>query len=359
MQPEARKSSWQALLAAPKISPLFGSPFVDADTLQLDWLHVVDIGICLQFLGSIFRYFLSKFPGSIEEQTRELFKLMVDFYNSNDCQNRLDELKPSMVKDPKKPFPKLRAKAGEARELVPFSMLLIEALKENDIEQSMYQCAFHFNQCYTLLSNASFDAVALRDHGASFSALYVALHEYFDASGVHLFKITPTLHLFPTLTVGLLDFKEDVVLARWKQTLVPNHQVCLQCPTTKCPCSAQPPSVPVVPNHQVSLQCPTTKCPCSAQPPSVPAQPPSVPAVPNHQVSLQCPTTKCPCSAQPPSVPVVSLQCPTTKCPCSAQPPSVPVVPNHQVSLQCPTTKCPCSAQPPSVPAVPNHQVSL
>ena len=110
----------------------------------------------------------------------------------------------------------------------------------------------------------------------------------------------------------------------WKQTLVPNHQVCLQCPTTKCPCSAQPPSVPVVPNHQVSLQCPTTKYPCSAQPPSVPV-------VPNHQVSLQCPTTKCPCSAQPPSV---------------------PGVPNHQVSLECPTTKCPCSAQPPSIPAV-------
>ena len=196
MQPEARRSSWQALLAAPKISPLFGSPFVDAVALQLDWLHVVDIGICLQFLGSIFKYFVSKIPGSIEEQTRELFKLTVDVYNSNDCQSRLDELKPSMVKDPKKPFPKLRAKAGEARELVPFSLLLIEALKENDIEQSMYQCAFHFNQCYTLLSNASSDAVALSDHGASFSALYVALHEYFDASGVHLFKITPKLHLF-------------------------------------------------------------------------------------------------------------------------------------------------------------------
>ena len=185
---------------------------------------------------------------------------------------------------------------------------------------------------------------------------------------------------------------------------VPNRRASLQCPTTKCPCSAQPPSVPAVPNRRVSLQCPSAECPCSAQPPSVPAvlttkchcsaqlqsvpavanrrvslQCPtqSVPAVPNHQISFRCPTTtvpnrrvslqfpivECPCSAQPQSVPAmpncrVSLQCPTTKYPCSA---------NHQVSPQCLTTKYPCSvqpkypcsAQPPSIPAAPNRRVSL
>ena len=59
---------------------------------------------------------------------------------------------------------------------------------------------------------------------------------------------------FPTLAVGLLDFKVDVVLARLEADF-----------------RDQPPSIFAVPNHQVSLQCPTTKYPCSAQQPSIPA----------------------------------------------------------------------------------------
>ena len=90
--------------------------------------------------------------------------------------------------------------------------------------------------------------------------------------------------------MGLLDFKVDVVLARQEADFsdqppsipavripaVPNHQVYLQCPTTKHPCSAQPPSIPAVPNRRVSPQCPTS----------------NIPAVPKRRVSLECPTAK-------------------------------------------------------------------
>ena len=110
----------------------------------------------------------------------------------------------------------------------------------------------------------------------------------------------------------------------WKLTLVTNHQVSLQCPTTKYPCSAQPQSIPAVPNHQVSPQCPTTKYPCGAQPMSIPT-------LPNRKVSLQCSTTKYP------RIPAV----PNCKYPCSVQPPYIPVGPNHQVSLQCPSAQYP------------------
>ena len=59
---------------------------------------------------------------------------------------------------------------------------------------------------------------------------------------------------FPTLAVGLLDFKVDVVLARLEADF-----------------SDQPPSIPAVPYHQVSLQCPTAEYPYTAQPQSIPA----------------------------------------------------------------------------------------
>ena len=48
--------------------------------------------------------------------------------------------------------------------------------------------------------------------------------------------------------MGLLDVKVDVVLARLEADF-----------------RAQPPGIPAAPNHQVSLQCPTTKYPCNAQ----------------------------------------------------------------------------------------------
>ena len=146
-------------------------------------------------------------------------------------------------------------------------------------------------------------------------------------------------NFFPTLTVGLLYFKVYVVLA-----LRPEPD-----------CSAQPQSIPAVPKRRVSLQCPTAKYLCSAQPQDIPA-------MHNCRVSLQCPTAEYPCSAQPPSIPAlpnrqVSLQCPTAEHPCSAQPQSilaapnhkVPAVPNRRASLQCPTAEYPCSAKPHSI----------
>ena len=148
--------------------------------------------------------------------------------------------------------------------------------------------------------------------------------------------------LFPTLAVGLFDFK-SLCCPR------PPCGAWLQCSTATFPC-AQPRVSLQCATNQVSLHCPTAEYPCSAQPVQ------SIPAVPNHQASLQCPTTKHPCSAQLLRIPAVlnrrvSLQCPTTKHPCSsAQPQSIPAAPNSRVPLcpnpQCSTAKCRCRAQP-------------
>ena len=115
MQPEHRKTPWQALMAAPCISPIFATPYVGTECIQMDWLHVVDIGIALQFLGSLMKYFCSKFAGTFDEQVRDMFRCILEFHDVQSVEYRLDHLKPSMIKDPTKKFPKLRAKAGESR----------------------------------------------------------------------------------------------------------------------------------------------------------------------------------------------------------------------------------------------------
>ncbi|CAE6955397.1 unnamed protein product [Symbiodinium sp. CCMP2592] len=182
----------------PCTSPIFAAPYVGTECVQMDWLHVVDIGIALQFLGSIMKYFCSKFQGTFDEQVREFFRCILEFYDVQAVEYRLDHLKPSMIKGLKKKFPKLRAKAGESRCLVPWAAQVADALRDagNEVEQTMYKCAWHFNKCYEQLSSKTFDATVLAEHGVAFANLYVALHEHFTVPGVCLFKVTPKLHLF-------------------------------------------------------------------------------------------------------------------------------------------------------------------
>ena len=74
---------------------------------------------------------------------------------------------------------------------------MADALRDagNEVEQTMYKCAWHFNKCYEQLSSKTFDATVLAQHGVAFANLYVALHQHFMVQGVCLFKVTK-LHLF-------------------------------------------------------------------------------------------------------------------------------------------------------------------
>ena len=144
--------------------------------------------------------FCSKFAGTFDEQVRDMFRCILEFYDVQSVEYRLDHLKPSMIKDPTKKFPKLRAKAGEfgeSRCLVLWAAQMADALRDagNEVEQTMYKCAWHFNKCYEQLSSKTFDATVLAQHGVAFANLYVALHQHFMVQGVCLFKVTK-LHLF-------------------------------------------------------------------------------------------------------------------------------------------------------------------
>ena len=74
---------------------------------------------------------------------------------------------------------------------------MADALRDagNEVEQTMYKCAWHFNKCCEQLSSKTFDATVLAQHGVAFANLYVALHQHFMVQGVCLFKVTK-LHLF-------------------------------------------------------------------------------------------------------------------------------------------------------------------
>ena len=117
---------------------------------------------------------------------------------------------------------------------------------------------------------------------------------------------------FPTLGVGLLDFKLNSSTSPRPELFSSSGTLLLARSTPRSSPECPTPSVPGVPNSRVSLKCPTPESHWSAQPQSLPG-------VPSRRVSLECPTPESPWSAQPQSLPEV----PNPDCPRSAQPQSI------------------------------------
>ena len=119
----------------------------------------------------------------------------------------------------------------------------------------------------------------------------------------------PCLYLlFPTLGVGLLDFKLN---SAPRPELFSSPGLLLAHPW-----SAQP---------QVSLECPTLECPWNAQPQSLPGVPnPECPGVPSPRVPNP-ESPECPAQESPWSAPTPECHQPQSlaECPRSAQPQSV------------------------------------
>lgn len=194
-----QKTNWEAIAQLPARSPLLGIPFFDLSMLVLDWLHIVDLGISQQFLGSTFKHIAKKIPErSFELQCKALHSKMKFFYRSTEVSSRLDMLKPTMIQAAGKPFPKLRAKAGETRALVPFCMLLCQEMldRENEFEHTMLKCSEALNDCYQQLSKEHFEPHILKDKAKRYALLYVSLAQFSLDNNLNLYKVTPKLHLF-------------------------------------------------------------------------------------------------------------------------------------------------------------------
>ena len=95
-------------------------------------------------------------------------------------------------------FPKLRAKAGESRALIPFAVLVgRDLLDQNDIlEKQLFESAVALDKCYQQLSTENFNAAELHRQSTRFALFYVSLNEHFDKLGQRYFKVKPKLHMF-------------------------------------------------------------------------------------------------------------------------------------------------------------------
>ena len=114
-------------------------PMVSTDTIKIDFLHTADLGTTPDFLANLF-YDITMYkihgPGLSKHESRcdEFFKsYILPYYKTNNIDSRLPCLRPSMLKkeNNKQTF-KLRAKAGEARRLVPLVPYLVHTFFKPD-----------------------------------------------------------------------------------------------------------------------------------------------------------------------------------------------------------------------------------
>ena len=181
-----------------RVSPLLQAPWVDARIFRIDWLHCADQGVTADYLGNLFVLISRKLPGrNIKLRTAELWRLIQLGYTARGIQDRLQNLIPTMLKQPKK-APKLRSSAAQCRALVPIAQDLAQAhLRDCDpIEAAAKIGMGHLHQCYQALSSGSiFADDILREHSIKFALQYVALEDFTDEDP-KIWRVKPKLHLF-------------------------------------------------------------------------------------------------------------------------------------------------------------------
>jgi hypothetical protein len=162
-------------------------------------LHCVDKGVCADFLGNLFTYLLKFMQGNTNKaKTGQFFLEIQSWYRNRQpaVDSQLDNLTCGMLNLGNKAPPKLKAKAAEARGLVPFATFACNKwLSDNNpLEQTMKQAAIHLQACYDCLSRNTFNHQVLQENSRKFCLLLVALET--ASPNKRLWRVMPKIHLF-------------------------------------------------------------------------------------------------------------------------------------------------------------------
>ena len=163
----------------------------------MDWLHAADQGITADLIGNVFLQLLDRFPGATtKEQCAGLWHDIMQFYDTNDVQDRLDTL--LLTHFQARQGMKLRCSAAKCRRLVPYVCQLASELCDpsNPIDEAIIKATFHLNEVYKCLSAETHDAEAMKRHSIRFASQYVALHDQLNGSDDRVFRIKPKMHFF-------------------------------------------------------------------------------------------------------------------------------------------------------------------
>ena len=186
-----------------RVSPLISVPGVTTKVFRRDWLHNADQGVSSDFLGNVFKVFISRMPGRNQKVRRKaLHAKILSFYTRKGVTDKIIGLKKWGVQAPKQP-PKLKANAACTRALVPFAYeCALEVLDPmNPEHQAITHAAKALLDCYNCLSHDCIDwRRVLPARSADFAVQYKALRA--AARTPKSWVIKPKMHQFLEMCSG-------------------------------------------------------------------------------------------------------------------------------------------------------------
>lgn len=115
----------QLVKAQIRPSILLGCPGFNLDMVAIDWLHTVDLGVSQDMIGCLLIEAAQLEEGNKSSQLQRIWSKIRAYYAEVKPPSQLDNLTFDMLVQPGK-SPKLKAKGGETRYLVPFAKRLAE-----------------------------------------------------------------------------------------------------------------------------------------------------------------------------------------------------------------------------------------
>lgn len=174
-------------------SPLFSAPGFRVPIIRLDWLHVMDLGVCADWLGQLFRFLLPKFDGRNDKaRIAGLWRRIQALYVVYPPFAKLDNLTLNML-SPNAPAAKLRCYGSESRGLIPVAQHLAEEMLNpaDPVEQTVRKATADLAGCCRAASVGAPTA----DCSRRFATLWVALERHLPET----FRIKPKLHFMQEL----------------------------------------------------------------------------------------------------------------------------------------------------------------
>ena len=185
------------------LSELFSAPEVDRDSVAIDWLHTVELGVAQDLLGHVFWEAVNcaeLWPRDCSNRAlrvRALNGRLQGYYGRAKPQNRVGKLTLKMFKKERKQ-PKLSSKAAECRALQPFAKELARSLFEargGDHEWDVLEAIDALMACSQVVDTRPFDIHEFQRLG---QATLDALHRLQDGAD-EFWQLKPKHHLFKHL----------------------------------------------------------------------------------------------------------------------------------------------------------------
>ena len=193
------------LLRASGLKPslLFEAPGFELRHVVLDWLHIVDLGVLQDLLGSLFlECILHGLEGANKKDRLEkLWCRLKEYYKIAKPPSRLDSLSEEMFHTAKKP-PKLKAKGAESRHLLPFAAVFSQELADKHQTEHWRAVASVFHlllECAKCIATIPFQSQLLKDSCRRLCVQWGALEDEAIHHGVLCWVRKPKCHLFQEL----------------------------------------------------------------------------------------------------------------------------------------------------------------